>query len=100
MLGMRMHRRKREIAKDKAQPLPESFLKFFHDRICLTAIRALVVTVFHEGNRGGGRSLDMIAFPTGKRKFGYPFGSHAVTSGLAWKRFQCRENPIGAGIDA
>src|SRR5260221_7611114 len=95
---MRMHRGEREIAKDKAQSLPKLLLQFFHDGKGLTAIGTLVVTVFHEGNRGGGRSLYVIALPYRLRQSGCPLSSHAVTSGLAGSASRAARIPSAPGL--
>src|SRR6266404_3044540 len=97
-LGMRMHRREREVAKDKAQSISESLLQFFHDGIGLTAIRAFVIAVFHEGDRGGCWTLNVIAFPHRERQPGYPLCSHAVTSGLVGSASRAARIPSAPGL--
>src|SRR6266404_9543125 len=98
LLGTRMHRREREVAKDKTQLIAEPLLQFFHDGIGFTAIRALVIAVFHERNRGGCRSLNVIAFPHRDRQPGHPLCSHAVTSGLVGSASRAARIPSAPGL--
>src|SRR5882724_1566975 len=97
-LGMRMHRRERKIAKNKAQPIPKPFLEFFDDGIGLTAIRTFVIAVFHERDQGGCWTLNVIAFPHRERQPGHPLCSHAVTSGLVESASRAARIPSAPGL--
>src|SRR5712671_2086656 len=75
LLGVLMYLRQREVTKDKAQPISELPLELLHDGIGLTAIRALIVAVFYEGDGCGHRPLNVIAFASRESKV-----AHFVTS--------------------
>jgi hypothetical protein len=51
-----------EISEDKAQFAPESRLEILDDRVSLTAIGALIISIFEQGRRGLGGALNVIGF--------------------------------------
>jgi len=58
----------REVAKDKAQLVPELLLDRSHDGRRLAGVGAFVVAILHESDRGGGRSLMVVPLTDGDRK--------------------------------
>src|SRR5256712_11528762 len=61
MLSMRVPLGQGKVPKDKAQPIPQPSLDLLDDGIGLPTIGTLIITVFHQGHRGGCWSLPMIA---------------------------------------
>src|SRR5215470_19474787 len=61
MLGMRVALGQGKVPKDKAQPIPQTSLNLLDDGIGLPTIGTLIITVFHQGHRGGCWPLLMIA---------------------------------------
>src|SRR6266481_2726846 len=61
MLSMRVALGQGKVPKDKAQPIPQPSLDLLDDGIGLSTIGTLIITVFHQGHRGGYWSLLMIA---------------------------------------
>src|SRR5690349_9364904 len=51
VLGLGVDLRQREVAEDKPQPRAELLLHFLHDRVGVTAVRALEIAVLHHGER-------------------------------------------------
>ena len=75
--GMRMHLAQREVAKNEAQ-LRAKVRNHDLQRVKgLQARWALKITVFDEGDRGGGRAVDMVNGPVrGKQGVQLGFGGH------------------------
>src|SRR6266487_6588048 len=61
MLSMWVALGQGKVPKDKAQPIPQTSLNLFDDGIGLSTIGTLIITVFHQGHRGGFWSPLMIA---------------------------------------
>src|SRR3954471_8012336 len=60
MFGVRMSIDQRKIAESKTQLLTQFFLKRFHDRMSLAAIRTFVIAIFNERDRCIHWPLDVI----------------------------------------
>src|SRR5579859_7712223 len=60
MLSMRVALGQGKVPEDKAQPIPQTALNLFDDGIGLPTIGTLIITIFHQGHRGGFWSLLMI----------------------------------------
>src|SRR6266566_3440460 len=58
----------REVAKDKAQLVPELLLDRSYDGRREAGVGAFVVAILHQRDRGGGRSLTVVPFTDGNRK--------------------------------
>src|SRR6266568_4111788 len=61
MLGMRVALGQGKVPEDKAQPIAQLSLDLLDDGIGLSTIGALIITIFHQGHRGGCWSLLMVA---------------------------------------
>src|SRR6266516_3522445 len=61
MLSMGVALGQGKVPKDKAQPIPQTSLNLFDDGIGFSTIGTLIITVFHQGHRGGFWSPLMIA---------------------------------------
>src|SRR5712691_656828 len=68
MQRVRMDIDEREVAKDKAQLVPELLLNRSHDGRGLAGIRAFVVTILHQDDSGGCRPLTVVSFTDRDRK--------------------------------
>src|SRR5260370_28341165 len=59
-LGVWMYFSQREVSKDKSQLLSQPLLKRFDDRVCMSTVRAFVVAIFDQSNRGVGGTLRVV----------------------------------------
>src|SRR5262245_29837780 len=98
LLGVRVGRRDREVAKDESELLAHSRLDLFDDRVRRTAIRALVIAVLEEGHSGVGRTLDVIALRVdGNGQLGAPLRSaHEPSS--SWRLSSAFRIPSAPGF--
>jgi len=64
-LGVWMYFSQREVSKDKPQLFSKLLLKRFDDRVCVSTVRAFVVAIFDQSNRGVGGPCEWSAGPTG-----------------------------------
>src|SRR3954470_12073332 len=60
MQRVRVDLGEREVAEDEPELAAQALLKLLHDGICLIAVRALIVAVLDERDRGVGRTLHVI----------------------------------------
>src|ERR1700693_4498584 len=60
-LGVWMYFSQREGSKDKPKLFSKLLLKGFDDRVCTSAVRAFVVAVFDQSNRGVGGTLRVVS---------------------------------------
>src|ERR1700688_5304445 len=56
-----MYFSKREVSKDKPQLFSQLLLKRFDDRVCMSTVRAFVVAIFNQSDRGVGRTLRVVS---------------------------------------
>src|SRR5947209_11488631 len=61
MLSMRVALGQGKVPKDKAQPIPQTSLNLLDDRIGLSTIGTLIITVFHQCHGGVFWSPPMIS---------------------------------------
>src|SRR5260370_10093418 len=60
-LGIWMYFSQREVSKDKPQLFSQPLLKRFDDRVCVSTVRAFVVAIFDQSNRGVGGTLRVVS---------------------------------------
>jgi hypothetical protein len=67
VLGVRMLRAQWKVPKHQPHPIADLLLQVDQDRIRLTAVWTLVVTVFNQHDGGRGRSLNMVSLTDRQR---------------------------------
>src|ERR1700688_1845498 len=55
-----MYFSQREVSKDKPQLFSQLLLKRFDDRVCMSTVRAFVVAIFNQSDRGVGGTLRVV----------------------------------------
>src|SRR5256885_189208 len=68
----------RKVSEGEAQAVPQPLLNGLHYWICLSAIRALVIAILEQHDRGIRRTLDVVPVRHWQRRFGNSAGHFAL----------------------